>query len=51
LHEQELADKWVSLPNTNRIFGGRTPLEYMIRGGIPAMQAVRRLLEARKVRL
>jgi uncharacterized protein (DUF2384 family) len=47
LHGRELADKWIRLPNTNRIFGGRTPLEYMIRGGLPAMQTVRRLLDAR----
>jgi hypothetical protein len=48
LHSQQLADEWVRLPNTNRIFGGRTPLEYMIRGGVPAMQTVRRLLDARR---
>ncbi len=48
LHSQPLADEWVRLPNSNRIFGGRTPLEYMIRGGVPAMQTVRRLLDARR---
>ena len=48
LHSQQLADEWVRLPNSNRIFGGRTPLEYMIRGGVPAMQTVRRLLDARR---
>ena len=48
LHSQPLADEWVRLPNSNRIFGGRTPLEYMIRGGVSAMQTVRRLLEARR---
>ncbi len=48
LHSQKLADEWVRLPNTNRIFAGRTPLEYMIRGGVPAMQTVRRLLDARR---
>ena len=47
LHGRELADKWICLPNTNRIFGGQTALEYMIRGGQPAMQTVRRLLDAR----
>lgn len=47
LHGKELADKWIRLPNTNRIFGGQTPLDYMIRGGLPAMQTVRRLLDAR----
>jgi hypothetical protein len=48
LHSRQLADEWVRLPNTNRIFAGRTPLEYMIRGGVPAMQTVRRLLDARR---
>ena len=48
LHGPRLADEWVSLPNSNRIFGGRTPLDYMIRGGVPAMQTVRRLLDARR---
>lgn len=48
LHRTELADEWVNLPNSNRIFGGATPLAYMIRGGIPALQSVRRLLDARR---
>ncbi len=48
LHGQQLADEWVQLRNTNILFGGRTPLEYMIAGGLPAMQNVRRLLDARR---
>jgi Protein of unknown function (DUF2384) len=48
LHGQKLADEWVRLPNTNRIFGGTTPLAYMAKGGAPAMQIVRRLLDARR---
>jgi hypothetical protein len=48
LHGQALADEWVRLPNTNRIFGGSTPLAHMIRGGVPAMQVTRRLLDARR---
>lgn len=48
LYGEKLADEWVRLPNTNRIFGGRTPLAYMIQGGIPSMQVVRRLLDARR---
>jgi hypothetical protein len=48
LYSQRLADQWVRLPNTNRIFGGRTPLEYMLRGGSPAMGIVRQLLDARR---
>lgn len=48
LYGEKLADEWVQLPNTNRIFGGRAPLDYMMRGGVPAMQIVRRLLDARR---
>ena len=48
LHGRKLADEWVRLPNTNRIFAGATPLAYMIQGGVPAMQTVRRLLDARR---
>ncbi|MCC6197213.1 MAG: DUF2384 domain-containing protein [Burkholderiales bacterium] len=48
LHGRPLADEWVRLPNSNRIFGGGTPLAYMMKGGAPAMQTVRRLLDARR---
>ena len=48
LHADALADQWVHLPNSNPIFAGQTPLAYMLRGGLPAMQTVRRLLDARR---
>jgi antitoxin Xre/MbcA/ParS-like protein len=48
LHERALADEWVRLPNRNPIFAGHTPLAYMMRGGLPAMQTVRRLVDARR---
>jgi hypothetical protein len=48
LHGAPLADAWVRLPNSNRLFGGQTPLGCMLAGGIPAMQMVRRLLDARR---
>jgi hypothetical protein len=48
LHSEQLADRWVQLPNSNRIFGGQTPLAYMMKGGLPALQTVRRLLDARR---
>ena len=48
LHGDRLADEWIHLPNTNPIFAGAKPLDYMIRGGLPAMQTVRRLLDARR---
>jgi hypothetical protein len=48
LHSASLADEWMQLPNRNPVFGGRTPLAYLMRGGLPAMQTVRRLLDARR---
>jgi hypothetical protein len=48
LYGDQLADEWVSLPNSNRIFGGRTPLAQMLAGGLLAMQTVRKLLDARR---
>jgi len=48
LYSDKLADRWVQLPNSNPVFGGQMPLAYMKRGGLPAMQTVRRLLDARR---
>jgi hypothetical protein len=48
LYSDDLADAWIQRPNSNRIFGGQTPLAYMMRGGLPGMQTVRRLLDARR---
>ena len=48
LYSQSLADEWIQLPNTNPLFAGRTPLEYILQGGAPAMEIVRRLLDARR---
>ena len=48
LHSEALADAWIQRPNDNPLFNGLTPLSYMIAGGLPAMQNVRRLLDARR---
>jgi len=48
LHGEKLANRWVQLPNANRMFHGSTPLQYMTQGGQSAMQNVRRLLDARR---
>ena len=48
LYSEALADTWMQRPNTNRIFGGGTPLAYIIKGGLPALQIVRRLVDARR---
>ncbi len=48
LYGDKLADEWIGLPNKNVIFAGRTPLAYMLGGGLLAMQTVRKLLDARR---
>ena len=47
VHGDLLADEWIRLPNANKLFKGLAPLVYMARGGLVAMQRVRRLLEGR----
>src|SRR6516165_11286619 len=49
LYSQKLADAWISLPNSNAMFTGESPLAYMVKGGQPAMLRVRQLLDARRV--
>lgn len=46
-HGDDLADQWVKLRNQNQLFGGISPLEFMIGGGLDAMHLVRRLIDAR----
>ena len=48
LYSHKLADAWVQLANTNPMFGGDTPLSYMLKGGLPAMIRVRQTLDARR---
>jgi Antitoxin Xre/MbcA/ParS C-terminal toxin-binding domain len=48
LYGTKLADAWVQLPNSNPIFGGETPLAYMLKGGVPSILRVRQLLDARR---
>lgn len=48
LYGDKLADEWIHLPNTNPVFGGRSPLAFMLGGGLIAMQGVRKLLDARR---
>lgn len=50
LHGEELADAWMHLPNSNRLFAGSAPLEYVARAGMPALDQLRRLLDARRGR-
>jgi hypothetical protein len=48
LYSKKLADAWIQRPNANPIFGGQAALAYMMKGGLPAMQTVRQLLDARR---
>lgn len=47
VHGNALACVWVRMPNTNAIFGGKTPLEFMIAGGVDAIKGVQKLLDSR----
>lgn len=46
LLDSDLADAWMTRPNRNPLFQGRTPLEYAIRFGIPGLENIRALLDA-----
>lgn len=46
--DAQLADRWVRLPNSNVMFGGKPALELMIDGGIDGLLQVRRLLDSRR---
>jgi uncharacterized protein (DUF2384 family) len=48
LYSEKLADRWMQLPNRNSVFAGKTPLEFIAAGGLPAMEVLRRLLDARR---
>jgi hypothetical protein len=38
----------MKLPNTNPLFGGRTPLAMVMETGMDGLQQVRRLLDGRR---
>jgi hypothetical protein len=44
---ERVRDEWVRLANSGPIFGGKSPLEFMIEGGLEAMIAVRRYVDAK----
>ena len=46
--DDALADRWVKLPNSNPMFGGRPALYLMVDGGIDGLTQTRRLLDARR---
>jgi len=48
LFSRRLANQWSALPNSNSMFNNISPLQFMTRGGVPGMIAVRRLLDSRR---
>jgi hypothetical protein len=46
--EPAFADRWVTLPNSHRLFGGTPALDLMIAGGIDGLYQVRRMLDGRR---
>jgi hypothetical protein len=48
LYSRKLADAWIRLPNSNPMFEGESPLNYILKGGVPALLRVRQLLDARR---
>lgn len=47
LHAAPLAAEWMNYPNSNRIFGGKSPIDTLRQGGPPAVSEVLSLLEGR----
>lgn len=46
--DASLADRWVKLPNSNPMYGGKPALSLMVDGGIDGLTQTRRLLDARR---
>lgn len=44
--DPETGRRWLTVPNTDRPFGGGSPLDRMLRGSIDDLYAVRRYLDA-----
>ena len=42
----KLADTWMTQPNDYFLFGGQSPLQYVVQGGIPGLARVRSYLDA-----
>jgi hypothetical protein len=46
--EPAFADRWMGMPNTNALFGGRTPMAFVADAGLDGLFQLRRLLDARR---
>ena len=48
LFTKKIASDWMKLPNSNPIFGGKTPISVVTNQGLVALHQVRTLLDARR---
>ena len=46
LFADDMADRWIKLDNRGPLFGRLSPIDSMVRGGIPQMLDVRRYVDA-----
>lgn len=46
--EKDFADNWIHMNNSNPLFMGKSPINFMIEAGIDGMYSVRRLLDSRR---
>jgi hypothetical protein len=46
--EPAFADRWIRMPNTNPLFAGRPPIEFVADAGIDGLFQLRRLLDGRR---
>ena len=46
--EPAFADHWMRMPNTNAVFAGRAPIDFLADAGLDGLFQIRRLLDARR---
>lgn len=46
--EPAFADRWVRMPNSHPLFGGRAPIAFLADAGLDGLFQVRRLLDSRR---
>ncbi|MBV9390393.1 MAG: DUF2384 domain-containing protein [Verrucomicrobia bacterium] len=46
--DSNLADRWIKLPNSNRLFDGQPVIDFLSKAGVDGLYQVRRLLDGRR---
>jgi hypothetical protein len=46
--EPAFADRWMQMPNSNPLFGGRSPIDFVADASLDGLFQVRRLLDSRR---